>query len=408
MTDRQDIDALLIGSLYGELSSTEEARLAAHLESHPADRTALANLQWARDAVRESRILQHQLEPPQSISALLLQEAHRRAPRPQEAQSWFQRFVRSFMLHPAVAAAAMLVVVIGIAGTMYMRQGDQFAKQTAEDEPALEVATPTTATPDPSAVAQEAQGSANAAGAPASTSDEYRVQLDDSKLAKNAETKLADGDKAGKREEQKPTETLGRAQDQRKVDELAFKEKRRDAQPPAKPARTATAKKSASKGYLEVTTPDRAPKDFGVTDPGKTTVAGRGADLGDTASSTRTTVGGAGTAPAAPAEPTPAPRVASQPPAPPPVPADKPDANTTWAKQQHAKVIAAVKRGDCGTAANLAVQIATRVPAYYTTNVESDIAIKSCKAYITQQREREAERVQRAKATQRRASEPTK
>src|SRR5687768_13725280 len=105
MVDRQDIDALLIGSLYGELSSAEEARLTAHLESHPADRTALANLTHAREVVRESRILQHQFEPPQSISALLMQEAARRAPKPREEASWFQRFMRPFMTHPAMAAA---------------------------------------------------------------------------------------------------------------------------------------------------------------------------------------------------------------------------------------------------------------------------------------------------------------
>src|SRR5688500_16213355 len=131
MVDRLDIDALLIGSLYGELSSTEEARLSAHLESHPADRTALANLTRAREVVRESRILQVQFDPPQSVSALLMQEAVRRAPKSpksQDEQSWFQRFMRSFIAHPAMAAAATLVLVIGVASTVYMKTGDNFAK----------------------------------------------------------------------------------------------------------------------------------------------------------------------------------------------------------------------------------------------------------------------------------------
>ena len=64
MAERQDIDALLISALYGELTPAEESRLAAHLESHPADRTALADLTHARTVVRESRILEVQLEPP--------------------------------------------------------------------------------------------------------------------------------------------------------------------------------------------------------------------------------------------------------------------------------------------------------------------------------------------------------
>src|SRR5262245_30437376 len=110
--DRQDIDALLIGALYGELTPADEARLAAHLESHPADRGALDDLRNARQAVRESRFFELQLDPPQAVSALLLQEAHRRAPKVSakdhdEKQSWFFRFTRVFLAHPAMAAAAM-------------------------------------------------------------------------------------------------------------------------------------------------------------------------------------------------------------------------------------------------------------------------------------------------------------
>src|SRR5882762_5985374 len=106
MTDRIDIDALLIGALYGELSPADEARLTAHLESHPADRTALDDMTRTRAAVRESRILTFQAEPPAAVSALLLQEASRRAPRSVPSDGWFQRFVRSFAAHPAMAAAA--------------------------------------------------------------------------------------------------------------------------------------------------------------------------------------------------------------------------------------------------------------------------------------------------------------
>src|SRR5947207_2759751 len=128
MADRTDIDALLIGALYGELTPADEARLTAHLESHPADRTALADLTRTREAVRGSRLLAFQAEPPQAISALLLREASRRAPRPQrETTGWFQRFTRSFMAHPAMAAAATVVLVASVAGTFYLRGEDQLA-----------------------------------------------------------------------------------------------------------------------------------------------------------------------------------------------------------------------------------------------------------------------------------------
>ena len=132
MLERQEIDALLISSLYGELTPSEETRLAAHLESHPTDKTALAALTSTREAVRESRILTVQLDPPQSISAILLQEAARRAPKqPAEHEGWFARLARSFMMHPAMAAAAMLVVVIGVATLVNNRKGDQFSESSA-------------------------------------------------------------------------------------------------------------------------------------------------------------------------------------------------------------------------------------------------------------------------------------
>src|SRR5262245_56908846 len=107
--ERQDIDALLIGSLYGELTAADEARLAAHLESHPGDRGALDDLKSTCQAVRESRIFAVPVEPPQAISTLLLQEAHRRAPKrvvsDEAKEGWFARFTRVFIAHPAMAAA---------------------------------------------------------------------------------------------------------------------------------------------------------------------------------------------------------------------------------------------------------------------------------------------------------------
>ncbi|MEO7736066.1 MAG: hypothetical protein ABIY55_34230 [Kofleriaceae bacterium] len=139
MVDRTEIDALLISALYGELTPADEARLTAHLESHPADRTALADLTQTRAAVRDSRILSFHFEPPQSVSAMLLREAARRAPRQvSEDAGWFHRFTRSFMAHPAMAAAAMLVLVVGVAGTLYVRHGDLYAPPSlSESAPAL-------------------------------------------------------------------------------------------------------------------------------------------------------------------------------------------------------------------------------------------------------------------------------
>ncbi|HEU4728147.1 MAG TPA: hypothetical protein VFT22_09670 [Kofleriaceae bacterium] len=156
MDDRMDIDALLMGALYGELSPAEEARLSAHLESHPADRTALADLTRTREAVRESRILSVQHEPPQSVSALLLQEAARRAPRARADRAeaaggdgWFQRLLRTLMAHPAVAVATTFVLVAGVAGTLHLRGRDRFAEPAVPEPSGTMASAPAAAPPPP-------------------------------------------------------------------------------------------------------------------------------------------------------------------------------------------------------------------------------------------------------------------
>jgi len=134
----QELDALLVGALYGELEPADEARLAAHLESHPTDRTALDDLRSTRQALRDSRFFELHFDPPASVSALLVQEAARRAPAAPssgegEGEGWFMRLVRVFALHPAMAAAATLVLVVGVAGSLYMRKGADLAEPKAMD-----------------------------------------------------------------------------------------------------------------------------------------------------------------------------------------------------------------------------------------------------------------------------------
>lgn len=189
MIDRMDIDALLVSALYGELTPADEARLTAHLESHPADRTALADLTHTRATIRESRILTFQFEPPQSVSALLLQEAARRAPKPRgEVAGWFHRFTRSFMMHPAMAAAAMLVLVVGVAGTLYVRHGDPFVEMApvattdqsmaSAAQPKSEPETTTVATETGRADDSKNRGAEGTTGAAAGSAG-YRVGLDE-------------------------------------------------------------------------------------------------------------------------------------------------------------------------------------------------------------------------------------
>ena len=447
MLDRQDIDALLIGSLYGELSSTEEARLAAHLESHPADRTALADLTHARTVVRESRILQVQFEPPQSISALLMQEAVRRAPKPAEEAGWFQRFMRSFMGHPAMAAAVMLVLVAGVAGTMYMRKGDHFANQY-KDAPAL--TTDQSVRPESKEpLAQQPREQQNAGSAAGSaTTESFPVDLHEELDGKKLDRVVGSDDSDVVRNDVK-----GRSNETTKAGELGFEAgaktnvPKTESKPEPKPkndvakadvAKTAPAKKSQR--YLEVTTPSQTPKDLPAMEDklakesGDTIVAGRTVEHAAGAGGGPST-GVASKSPAAPVAKPPTADVADNrpadakttaaptaspdrtrapaPPPPPPAEAEKSekqekklsDADLAWAKEQHNKLLAQVKANRCDLAAPIAIQIASRTPSYYSANVENDRAVKGCIAMINAQRERELEKNQRSKATVRRVDE---
>jgi hypothetical protein len=399
--DRQDIDALLIGALYGELTPADEARLAAHLESHPADKSALDGMKVARDAVKQSRIFDVQAEPPQAISAVLLQEAARRAPKkvadPERHESWFARFVRTFASHPAMAAAAMLVVVVGVAGTLYMRNSAQFAEKTAS-EPATrtaQVAQSDTPRPEQAATGAVAMADAGAVAANDKAGDQYGVGLAD-------EGKLQQGQAEPKQLERKESSDgdLAKAP-------VAHKSK---------------------KGYVEVTTPDRMPKEM---DSKNAEVAKADVAAGES-------IGGAGGAPGGPpatnmpetttvqaappvaatapptdtarsktatvAKPSPAQsKFAEQPPPPPPQAQQAPGPATNnsliaWAKAQHAQVVALVKKGNCGDAAKLAAQVKDRAPDYFAQNMRDDRDLKSCMAYITDATEKEEQRPSPKKA----------
>jgi hypothetical protein len=429
MVDRTDIDALLIGSLYGELSSADEARLNAHLESHPADRTAFDGLVRTRDAVRASRIFEIHAEPPQSISALLVQEAARRAPKaPKEAagEGWFARLRRSFLMHPAMAAAAMLVVVASVASTVYVRKGDHFAApEVARNEsaaaagqaagsaaPAQAAPTGMVAAPPPAAygdtadtAAMEGQAqvvAADPAAAPAKVAqatrdaDSYRVGLADGKdqaeLPKKAERAYATapepetGAAAEKPKVARRGALLEVATPQpapKEIDDVAKNAKgrvQRDYAKPADEAPLAEPMPDAKRGDLTASrTPAPPPPPPAAVGMAKAPAASAGGGAPGA-------MGGAGAA-AAPAED------------------GNVDGNLAWAKEQHARLINQVRAGQCTAAAGTAVALSNRAPGYYQQNVENDRAIKDCLAYITAERDQADEQARARAATVRRSAD---
>ena len=387
MLDRHDIDALLIGRLYGELTDADEARLNAHLDSHPADKSALAGLTSARAAVRESRFLTVQIEPPQAISALLLQEASRRAPAKVIAQdkkeSWFARFVASFARHPAMAAAAMMVLMVGVAGTMYLRSGrTQFAEQSTQTfggatekavaEPAPAIAADRGAVEEAKALQQQAGSSFEA-----SLADATGAAPSDKKKDSNAE--------------------------------VAAVRDRKEAVAKADPAAKAT-----NRTYIGVQS-ERAPQPKelendaldGDNDARRRTKGGEVAIGGVADNQRRDPVVATPAPPPTSRAPTTAPRGAGVSGGDDALKLEKPvDEETSWAREQAVKVGNAVKANNCKDAASLAVQLSTRNPAFYKDNVENDRDLKKCIPYINAAREKDAEQ-QRARNLKRNAEEPS-
>ena len=393
MVDANDIDALLISALYGELTPADEARLATHLESHPADRGVLADLTHARTLIRDSRLLSFQVDPPQAVSALLLQEAARRAPAVRRApadegrESWFFRFVRSFAAHPAMAAAAMLVLVVGAAGVMKMRDRGTFDETPVESRARLEA-------PAGTATARADQGEAPAHAAPAEPTDAVTGQpaLDEAQL------RQASGEKEG-------GFAVALAEPAAAADAPKHRKVADGADLSVVPTQPAGHAAAGKKG-IGVTTPELALKDeyqYGANNDEKAA----GSPVRDLSKSKTVTKppaklaaddrDGIGSGPGASggAAAPPAPTVAtSPPPAPRAAPAkapqeraadksgDAPNTLDAWATGQLAQVVQLAHADRCDDAAKVAVAISTRAPEFYAEKVATNRELKQCMAYI--------------------------
>jgi len=453
MADRTDIDALLIGALYGELTPADEARLAAHLESHPGDRTALTDLTRTREAVRESRIRAEQAEPSQAISALLLQEASRRAPRTPprdpESESWFQRLFRSTIVaHPAMAAAATLVLVVGAAGTLYLHGSVPFAVS----EPTVTASAPGAAPPAaaPPVAAPRSESSAavpQAAAAGDSAAGSYRVDVappgDDKRAARpaaaapseprEAKTKTAaeSGAEPSRLDDTAAAPASGGAGPSRargielrsaqpQPKELPYDRDSAETAPPARPAAPASGRAAAApppsatgndsglaRGRVDDealrAAPDRAERTAvagapspapppPAAAPAANAVSSAGELVPDSSSSRDAARPASNAAPldgakVAKRAPTRADNLASG-----GLTGDKPAADPAvldWARKQRERVVALVAANNCRGAATAAVEISRRAPDYYAANIATDRAIRPCMAYINSERQRD-------------------
>jgi hypothetical protein len=433
--DRQDIDALLIGALYGELDGDERARLDAHLASHPQDRSALEDMRSTRAMLRDAEVasLLGAAEPSPAISARLLQEAARRAPAKAAGGGVFaflSTLFRPLVASPALSAAAALVIVGGAAGILYSRGALEKGEPMVDRGPAA--------------------GSAPQRGAPAATTartetmpgviDDYRVSLDDQGQAKGtaADPNAAAagstesesdgmGDGAGLRgnlASRDGTISGGDRLDAAKQNELAFqadgkaKAGKKSAPASVKLGATGDAAAATRPGYIAV---DPVGKDA----PTVLTLDGERADSDRAASgeskniaTDKSRAAGAGAVAAegrAPSDSAPAPAPPAAP-KPAQVARDQGKAGgtynpvaaaalETWARDQHTRMVKLVNQGKCTDAGAIGADIARKAPDYYQANVANDRQVRSCRSYVDRARRAKSEDA-KTKAAAPRAPQP--
>jgi hypothetical protein len=119
MMQCRDIDELMMDHLYGELEADREDAFKAHVDGCARCQGEVAGLDRTRRAFAGLELS----EPPAALTAKLLVEAARHAPRARESGflAWLAGLMRPLAMHPAWAAAASILLVAGVAGMLALR-----------------------------------------------------------------------------------------------------------------------------------------------------------------------------------------------------------------------------------------------------------------------------------------------
>jgi len=332
-----------------------------------------------------------------------------------------------FLAHPAMAAAAMLVLVMGGAGIMYMKKGDQFAAQevsSARYSEAKDQAAAPTAAPVVARGSAAAAGSGMNAGLYEGTAGTASIAADsaDEKAPESAsdrwENKKAEAerhDPADGKLQKAPSRGIAVGTDKGMVKELerAKGAKNDDAfgldfgdstgSPGASGGGGAGAGRAATgaamggeqQGYAQPPPPAVAAPNRPATGSVATTSPRAPAPAPDAKAAPAKV---ATKATAAPAPEKPAESTIAQ--------APKTEAKTdssllAWAKGEHARAVALAQKGECTAAAKLALGVSTRASEYYAQYMATDRALKQCAQYINAERDRDAEKSAKSRAQKR-------
>ena len=336
----------LVSLLYGELEPDAAERAGARVAADPVLSARLGEMR----RVRELFGALEDEEPPARLTAQLMAEAARSAPQarkaaaPPEAGFWarFVSWLQPIVQRPALAAAASLVLVAGVAGVLYLKKGEELTSTAPPPAPAADsaasalegTATGTTAEPTatpPPAAAEPAQ---DPTGAAAGDDDEAAAEAPAAKERSRGEKQVARRSKAAEPADRKN----------------AYQEA------PARPA----VKSGTVYGLSEQ---EMVPRDQAPADTGK----GGGA------------VGGAASDPSKADAPAP------QAPPPPPAPTTAPAEETKAAprpnvRDLHKRAVDAALDNRCSEVKMLAGQVRGADATYYARSFATDARLQKCLA----------------------------
>jgi hypothetical protein len=334
----------LVSLLYGELPAEEAERTGARVAADPTLSARLGEMRRVRDLFGS---LEDE-EPPGRLSAQLMAEAARAAPQQRRAAaapeaglwsrlvSWLQPVVQ----RPALAAAASLVLVAGVAGVLYMKKGEEL----------------TSTAPPPAETASELEGTASSAdptaASPVGTANE--APADSTGTADGADDEAAPA-----------------------AAEPAREESNRADQPVAKRRKSAVSEKSADTGKNAY---DKAPakpavKSGTVYGLSEQEMVPREQAKGESGEGGGAVLGGADSNGSSKSD---APKL-PPPPASAPAPTDEqkpaPRANV---RDLHKRAIDAALDNRCTEVRSLAGQVKTSDSSYYTKSFANDGRLRSC------------------------------
>jgi hypothetical protein len=137
MMQCKDIDERMVDFLYQELEGTVLEEWNAHVAGCARCGAEIQSLQRTRQALRALP----EAEPSPAVTTRLLHEAGKRAAKTKAAEGgildWLHRLVGPVIAHPAWAAAASLLIVVGVAGFLSMR--GKVSEHAAIDRPTAAV-----------------------------------------------------------------------------------------------------------------------------------------------------------------------------------------------------------------------------------------------------------------------------